>query len=382
VIDGFSFERTAHLLHFRSEDVAGRFRAVGVPLAKLERRSAILLDGREIPYPFQYNLWATPGAIARAVLAEIKDSQGRERPLGSFADMLTAAWGETAVAYFFRPYNEKLWGRPLEDLPADCAGAYLPPVDVELVEQGLRRPVHYRGYNGMFSFPESGRLGDVMDALAAPLGCIRYHAGVASVDLDRHELNAVDGSTTAYRALISTLPLGQLVRMAGIEAAPALFAATEIVNVRVGLRGRLRTPWHWLYAVDPHVPFHRINFPSNVNPRTCPPGCVSISIEYTVPPDRAPDSASVIAEAALDYLDGHGLVDAHELVVVSSATIAPAYVVQRAPGRATFTEIGQILAEYDVVLAGRFGTWDYLSIEEAFTSGICAANECLATVAA
>ncbi len=49
--------------------------------------------------------------------------------------------------------------------------------------------------------------------------------------------------------------------------------------------------------------------------------------------------------------------------------LEPAYVVNRSPGRPEFEEIRRRLAEAGVTLAGRFATWDYLSIEESFDSG-------------
>lgn len=378
VLDGFSFERTAHLLHFRSREVAEQFRTAGTPLRRIARRSAILFADREIPYPFQYNLWALPRGVSQAVLAETQKGRKRNGPMESFADTLTSAWGETAVATFFRPYNEKLWGRRLEDLPVDCAGAYIPPVDLQLIEQGARHRVHYEGYNGAFFFPDSGRLGDVMNALAVPLDCIDYETTVVGVDLQRREVRTEDGSTMAYQALINTLPLAELLAMACLEPSPELFAATELVNVRVGLRGRLRTRSHWIYIVDPDIPFHRIGLPSNINPHTCPADSVSLSIEYTVPRDREAASPEAIAETAIEYLAWHGLVEANEAVLVSSATVSPAYVVHRAPGRGPFSDIIRTLREHNVLLAGRFGIWDYLSIEEAFKSGARAADRCTA----
>ena len=95
------------------------------------------------------------------------------------------AGAHTLYEMFFRPYNEKLWGRPLTDLPADCVGAYLPATDLELAAAGAVGPTAYGGYNGTFFYPSSGRIGDAVDALAAPLaGRARYECAVSAIDLD------------------------------------------------------------------------------------------------------------------------------------------------------------------------------------------------------
>jgi hypothetical protein len=57
-------------------------------------------------------------------------------------------------------------------------------------------------------------------------------------------------------------------------------------------------------------------------------------------------------------------------------------VVRRAPGRRYFADITAKLARQCVHLAGRFGTWNYLSIEEAFESGIQAASAATGSVQA
>jgi protoporphyrinogen oxidase len=379
VLDGFSFERTGHVLHFKLPHVRRRFRRLAVPLEPLERRAAVLLDGREIPYPFQYNLWALGSrSLARSVVADMRRASRDGAADGSsFGDLLLSLWGARCVSLFLRPYNEKLWGRPLEELPADCAGGYLPKADLALAERGAESRVHLAGYNSTFLFPASGRLGDVMTALAAPIRSrIRCGAEVTDVDLERRELHTADGAAVPYARLISTIPLARLVRMAGLPAAPGpdLFAATRILNIRVGVRGRLHTPYHWVYVADAELPFHRIGFPQNVNPRTCPDGCVSLSIEYTIPDRGGRLSAAALADTALDYLSARGLIDVEERLLLAETVISPAYVVRRAPERPAFAELERTLTAHGVLLAGRFGTWDYLSVEEAFDSGLRAAE--------
>ncbi len=379
LVDGFSFERTGHVLHFALPHVEDRFRTLGVELERIERRAAILLGDREIPYPFQYNLWALGSRrLARSVVADMKRAPSNGQASRSFAELLVSLWGARGVSLFFRPYNEKLWGRPLEELPSDCAGRFQPKADLALAASGAERRVHVAGYNRTFLYPASGRLGDLMTALARPIReRIRCGAAVTAVDLARRRLQTADGTTIEYDRLISTIPLARLVEMSGLRTAGRdLFAATRILNVRVGVRGALRTPYQWVYVADPGLPFHRIGFPGNVNPATCPDGCTSLSVEYTIPARGRKLSAAAVAAAALDYVRRRGLVDVEERLFHDELLISPAYVVHRAPGRTEFAALERRLREHEVWLGGRFGTWDYLSVEGAFESGTRAAQGC------
>lgn len=368
----FKFDRTGHFLHFKGDLLPNGLERTGIPLDCIERRSAVLVGDKIVPYPIQYNLWALDSSpVAKAAVDElrVKGDESVEPP-GSLAELLLTSWGPTLYELFFRPYNEKIWGRPLVDLPADCVGGYLPRTDIELAARGAEGPTSYPGYNGTFYYPASGRVGDVADALTAPLGQrVLFDRPAVAVDLNARVLTAADGETFTYETLISTLPLDQLLVLAGESPSAELFEATEILNVRVGFRGAMRTSLHWAYIPDAGLPFHRIGFPGNVNPQTCPPGCASLSIEYTYPRDELPLSGEAVAASALEYLQALNLVDIQEILTVSDHLLSPAYVVNRSPGRAEFDVIRELLAYGNVLLAGRFGTWDYFSIEESFESG-------------
>ncbi len=370
-IAGFKFDRTGHFLHFKGDLLLDRLQGTAVSLDRIERQSAVLVGHAVVPYPIQYNLWALGSSrLAKAAVDELAAIGKPIDPQGSLADLLLSSWGPTLYEVFFRPYNEKLWGRPLTDLPADCVGAYLPVTDCELAAAGALGPTAYGGYNGTFFYPSSGRLGDAADALAGQLvGQARYGCVVRAIDLGARLVETADGKTFPYERLVATLPLDDLLVLAGEWPAPELFEATEILNVRVGFRGAVSTPHHWVYVPDAELPFHRIGFPGNVNHRTCPPGCASISVEYTYPRDGRPLRAEALAGWALDYLDELGFVDVQETLTVSERLLAPAYVVHRSPGRPEFDAIRELLAGGGASLAGRFGTWDYLSIEDAFGSG-------------
>ena len=372
-LDGFCFDQTAHVLHLRLAQSRERFRLLGVALRRTRRRAAIIVNEQLVPYPLQYNLWALgkPGLVA-SLLSEL--TQAAARPSGepaSFAELLRSRWGEGLVSLFFRPYNEKLWGRRLEELPADCAGDYLPEVDLELARRGACAPTEYEGYNGHFLYPASGRLGDIVARLAEPLRPrLSCAEAVVAVDLDGHEATTSSGRTIAYDRLVGACSLPRLLEAAGcLNGRGDLFDATTVANVRVALHGRMRTPLHWVYTPDADVPFHRVAFPRNLNSTTCPAGCVSLSVEYTLPLEGRRAPTADIADTAVAYAADLGLIEVEDVHGVWETVITPAYVLHRAPTREELCQLRSSLAERDVQVAGRFGEWDYLSIEQSFVSG-------------
>jgi len=379
-VDGFLFDQTGHFFHFSRPEVRQFFLECGVPLEVHRRQAAVAVRGRIVPYPVQYNLWALGDAtLAREAVEGAVEAAERARTAPaprSFAEYLDNTWGEALVALFHRPYNFKLWRRSLESLPADCAGNLAPPPNLDLMRRGCAEPVAYDGYNGTFLYPESGCLGDVVEALVAPLARgLRLEAAVRSIGLEDRALVTDDGREVPFDRLVSTMPLPRLLQAAGAAAPEAgLFDATRIAHVRVALRGAMRTGLHWLYVAEEALDLHRIGFPANVNPRTCPPGCVSLSLEYTLPAQGRCRTAAELTAAALDYLTALGLVEVEDCLSVSEVVLSPAYVVWRSPGRSWFAERTAGLARQRVEVAGRFGRWDYFSMEDAFASGWAAVD--------
>lgn len=376
-VDGFSFDRTGHGLHFTNPGVQEKFENMGITFERIRRQAAVIVDNHVVPYPIQYNLWALDSSVRQRAFEAAQSARAHMWSVPTtLASALRREWGDEMLDLFFRGYTEKLWGRRLEDLPADCSGRFLPQADLALIEAGTNGPTNYKGYNGTFLYPASGRLGEGVDVLAAPFAdATRLRTVVETIDLKRHLVRAVDGTEFHYSRLISTIPLPHFLNASGIPPPlNGLLDATTIVNVRVGARGRMLTPLHWIYIPDRAVDFHRIGFPANVNARTCPPGTISLSIEYTLPESKVRKSAYVVAEDARRFLVARSIIEIEEFISISDIVLEPAYVICRSPGRKWFSELAETLRSFDVILAGRFGLWDYLSIEGAFVSGMRAAN--------
>jgi protoporphyrinogen oxidase len=371
IIDGFALDRIGHFFHFKTKYLQNQLAKQGISLKRYQRQAAVIINGSAIPYPIQYNLWSLPIYSRHRALGDLKSAQSSSRKPKTFYEAITSSWGATLTKLFFSPYNEKLWQRSLDALPADCAGRYMPQVDVAMAERGCHNRQNYLGYNATFFYPKSGRIGDTTYALAARFTPnIRYNTEVVQIDTDRYRCYSSEGEFFEYDRLISTLPLPALIAMTkiGLDISP-MFDHTRVLSIRVGFQGEMNAPFHWIYTPKKKLPFYRIVFPNNLNLKTCPPGCASILIEHSIENDKQKPRSKEIASEALTYLSGNGFVDVEKMLVLNSLTISPAYLVYRASGRNFFTTLRKYLKTIGIFLAGRFGIWDYLSMEEAFLSG-------------
>jgi protoporphyrinogen oxidase len=371
-VQGFSFDRAGHFLHYSTDQFRKVVDGCGIDMEEVARRSAVILDGRIIPYPLQFNLWAADPVFRTAVLADLSDQDSVDTRTESFHATLTAIWGPTLTERFFRPYNEKMWGRPLASLPADCGARFIPKAAPDLVRLGAEAPVRGYGYNRTFVYPRSGRIQELADRLSAPFANrIRVNTKAGEIDLARRTIS-LNGNMETYDVLIHTGALSQVVARCNLKPArPDLFDCAELINLRVGFEGAMQVDDHWHYVPDPEIPFFRVGYPGNINPGTCPSGCASLSIELEarewLKHGAAPQR---FAERALAYLAELDILTWRKLCVVDTWTISPAYVVHRENGRGDFARLFEELSAHNVHMAGRYGRWEYFSLEEAYLSGV------------
>jgi len=381
-VGDFLFDRAGHFVHCRTRQFADVIRDSGIAFDEIARRSAVMLDTCVVPYPLQFNLWAASAEFREAVAAEIEDLPTEVDTHSGFNRLAREAWGDTLTKAFFEPYLEKVWSCDSSRLPAEWASRFIPQRDLEMIRRGMRQETRGYGYNATFLYPSSGRLGDLADVLAAPLnGSLRMETEVVSIDLDAHRVRCANGTTADYEVLVNTLPLDRFLALCGRELPDGLFRQAALLNLRVGFSGRVLRAEHWCYVPDVNVDFFRVGFPCNVNRRTCPPGRCSVSLEFGNAAESGIRDYARLATDALDYLAARDFLEYTAIECIDAQVIAPAYVANRMETDARLQSIASALRAEDVILAGRFGTWEYLSLEDAYLSGTEAASTAMAMMA-
>jgi protoporphyrinogen oxidase len=136
--------------------------------------------------------------------------------------------------------------------------------------------------------------------------------------------------------------------------------------VEVGARDLGGERFHWAYFPEKQFAFYRIGSPSEVNPALAPKGFRSFAVEFA---HRGPADSARFIEQALLALERCGLIDRRQVVFSRARTIPVAYVLfdhEHAEARAT---VQRHFERHGVQLAGRYGKWEYSSMEDALLSG-------------
>ena len=377
VAEGFSFDWTGHWLHARDPEVRAlvRERWLAGNILEVQRRAVVHSEGTWTKFPYQFNLHGLPPqTIADCLLGFV----GRDaaRPLRNADDFILAHLGEGFARHFMRPYNEKLFTVPCTELSPEWGGRFIPRPSLEEVVRGaVGLSKGDAGYNASFWYPAQGGIESLVHGIARDLagkGEVRLSARVEALDLPRRRLRLSGGDELSFERLVWTAPLSSLSRLLA-DAPPAVAQAAALlrsVSVTVVEVGAASLPaaerFHWAYFPETRFGFYRVGSPSEVNPALAPAGCRSFAVEFA---HRGPVDQAVLIESALAGLSACGLLERGSVRLARARTIPVAYVLfdhAHAPARA------QVLAHLDaagVQVAGRYGRWEYSSMEDALLSG-------------
>ena len=381
--EGFTFDVTGHWLHLRDEGVRSLvLETCGEEhFAPVQRLSRIWSHGVYTHYPFQANVYGLPPEVVRdCVMGAIEAERARPAVVSeadepeNFADWIRFYFGEGIARHFMVPYNAKLWGVPAEEITSRWCQRFVPRPQLEQIVAGAVGCNQSKmGYNATFLYPKQGGIQTVAEALADRCGRERIHLEERVIGLDPVAKRArlASGGELRYERLVSTMPLPLLIDSiadvpAEVRAARARLRAMEVSYLDVGIRGVLGQPDHWIYLPEERWPMYRVGSFSNAMPSMAPEGCSSLYIELS---DR--DTPLEALQPQIEEgLVAMGLIENREQILFSHPHRIPnAYVIYDQAYPESRSRIHEWLHQVDVLSTGRYGDWNYSSMEDALIDG-------------
>jgi UDP-galactopyranose mutase len=350
-------------------------------------------------YPFQGALHGLPPQVLKecligAIEARFGPLKGDARgtvtaePPRNFEEFIHRVWGDGIARHFALPYNRKLWAVPLSEMETSWLGGRVPLPDLEQMIDGALEPVPApMGPNARFGYPLRGGFQALMDGFLPLLNCeLALKTAVLQISPRQRTVRLDDGRSVGFDSLISTMPLPRLVAACGDEAPQAVrdaalglrHVAVRCVNlgVRIGGGRERLTEKHWVYYPEDSV-FHRIFVQGNASPHCSPPGCCGLTCEITYAASKPlPCDGAALIERCIADCRRVGMLSPDDEVISSGQVDMPgAYVVYDHARAAHVATIREWLAQYDIVLAGRYSEWEYYNSDHAFLAGRRAAGQ-------
>jgi protoporphyrinogen oxidase len=380
---GFTFDFTGHLLHLHRDYTRNLVRKLlGNNLYFCTRKAAIYSNGTLTPYPFQAHTYGLPKkVVSECVGGFIEAVKKYSDPATRQTSLPFSLWSERTFGtgihrHFMRPYNEKLWQVPLDEMTAEWCGMFVPQPKVEDVVSGSKKNTSKAfGYNTTFLYPKRGGIQVLALALGKNLN-VRLNTSFEEIRMGQKKVRASSGEWFDYDAVISTVPLVELLRKASDlpaqirEIIPRL-RWTSVLCVNLGVLRPKISDKSWIYFPEKKFLFYRVGFPMNFTPHAVPRGCSSMYVEVSHPPEKEIDfeDPGFIARVRKD-LEACGILKKRDKIpVVNFIPIRYGYVIYTPERGEQMRLIFRFLEENRIFSIGRYGEWKYSFIEEAILDG-------------
>jgi protoporphyrinogen oxidase len=374
-----SFTKDPRIQNLLAESVGSRYETLQISLNNY-------WQGHWPRHPVQLHLHGLPVDVIVKVIEDfVAEKQAPERPVGSYADWLVASFGRTFAELFPMRYTRKYHVTTAENMSADWVGPRIYRPSLEEVLRGALSPsAPHIHYITDFRYPTEGGFVSYLDKFL-PFASLMLDHRMVGLDLREQWIRFSNGAQARYDALISSVPLPDLVR--AIDGVPpdvlqasARLACSTCVLVNLGVSREDLSKAHMTYFYDEDVCFSRLSFPHMLSTRNAPPGTGSIQAEvyfsakYRPLPGRAEDwIGPVVAD-----LRRCGVLRQDDRILSAAARLVPfANIIFDLERAAALERVHEFLDQAGIAYCGRYGDWGYLWSDEAFKSGESAAQKAL-----
>ncbi|MBX3182196.1 MAG: NAD(P)-binding protein [Polyangiaceae bacterium] len=390
---GYRFDRTGHLLHLRDPEVRAEVLGwLGGDVVEVARRSRVYSHGVYTRYPYQANTFGLPPEVAGECLLGFLRAHFQPEPAEpprDFEAYCRRHFGDGISDHFMIPYNQRLWGVHPREITAAWCQRFVPLPKLEDVVAGaVGMNDRELGYNAHFLYPRLG-IGELPRGMLEALPTqareqVHLSASPVAIDVARRELHFEGGHVTRYQQLISSAPLNRLLSLmelpAEVQRAKELLRCTHLYYLDVASSAPCGNDLHWVYVPEARLPFYRVGCYSNFSEEMAPPGGSSYYVELA---DRSePDLATLLPEVTAGLVELGLLPSAEALRFARLRRIDHAYVIYDHHYYPALEVIRPFLEAAQVHSTGRYGGWNYSSMEDALLFGREAARAAAAGLTA
>lgn len=358
---GFDCDLAPHRLYSQDRALMDELASL-VPLHELTRRSRIHIGGKWIGDPvnalelmlkfFPRDSWAIGWHYLNR----------RPRPETSFESLVLSRFGRGLNEFFFKPYSEKLFGIPADEISPEWGRR---KIRVGGVRDMIRRSSKL--YFRRFLYPNAGGYGAICDRVHAEVrDAVQFgtrlvglqrdtRTGTFTLALDR------DGVREQLRvdALVSSLPLTTVLEPLGLSV-PMRFRPAMITYLLVK-RPRV-TRNHWFYLADAHFRLNRVAEFKNfaLDPASLPSDRTVLCCEAT-------NIEGLTVERVVQELVSVGVLHPAEVLDAKQVRLERAYPIYDLAYEENIARVREFVAvRPNLFLIGRNGQFEHKDVDEIF----------------
>ena len=274
-VDGSPFDiGGGHFLDNRLKDV-NRFLFNFMPESEwnlFSRDSRIVINGNEIDFPIEANIWqmGIDDQIEYLKAIAVAGCNTGEPIPNEFVKWIYWKLGKRIADDYMIPYNQKLFGDAFNEL-----GTYwlekLPNVSFEetLLSCLEKKPHGKLAGHVQFYYPKKYGYGELWKRMASSIeDKIQYESSVIGIDYDKKVVKTENGATYCADNIITTIPWPSVAEHCGMpEEIKKTLKMLKHNSIETRYyQDNIQSKAHWIYYPDTNLAYHRILLRSNFCP--------------------------------------------------------------------------------------------------------------------
>lgn len=382
VIDGFVFDYAPHILFPKYEYAARLIKDLLQDNLLIQSREAWIFHrscGLFTRFPFQAHLHGLPVSVVKDCLLGLFNATMREKERTSlpknYREWIEWTFGDGIAAHLMFPYAEKLWTVDPEVMNFDWVKNRVPRPKLEDVLEGaLAENPRKFGFNTAFWYPLRGGIEALPQSFLPRLANIHLEKRATRIDTKTKQIIFNDEERVSFDQLISTLPPQEILKLCDrvpedVKKASENLMHNSVLCVNLGIDREKITDKQWIYYHENEFSFHRISFPMNFSPWTCPKNTSSVCTEISYSPTKPLHKDNIVERVREDLIKGQILYPDDTILVSNVLDMKYAYIIYDHDHRKNVAKIHGFLRSCDIYPCGRFGEWEYFNMDDTLESG-------------
>ncbi len=366
--NGFQCDFAAHRLFTTDENVLAKLLKL-VPMGRHIRRSKIYLKGHWMRDPLDVmELGSRLKLKESAWIAWSYLFRPRSEPEESFEQFVLKRYGKGLYDYFFKPYTEKLFGIPGNEISVLWARQKVrlaSPLDK--IRENTKTKFQY------FYYPVRGGYGAISNRLYEDIHeHVHLNATVTGLECVDNRITTVryqkdgQGYEEKVDAVISTLPLTLTGRMLGHQFS-LKFQKVDAVYLQINRP--FLSDYHWIYFMDEEISINRMVEFKNMSVVDTPENTSVVCAEVT-------QEHEDVVEKVISDLIKVGLVKREEIVDTKVVREDFSYPVYNHAYSELLQDAQDTIGQYtNLFTVGRTAEFRHREVDDNFAAAIDTVNE-------
>ena len=366
---GFTWDIGGHITFSKSEYFNGLVKnLLKNKYLEHDRKSFIWIENNFIPYPIQNNIKDLPKEKVIECLMGLYDIRNNNVQTNNFKDWIFSVFGKGFADCFMLPYNNKVWAFPLEQMSSDWIANRVNKIEIKKLLENViyNRTDSDWGPNNKFIYSlENGTAGLFLEMASLVKDKLYLGKKLVNIDLKNKRLEFGDHTKASYDILISTIPVDNLIKLAGVKKLnneSSELKHNSILVVGIGIKKQPPSDKCWMYFPEYNCPFYRVTYLSNYSPKNTPgKGYCSLMCETSYSSHKKVNKNLIIDET-INGLINTKLIEKDDKELIVSKFLIDREYSYPIPSIGRDKALGAIqlfLEKNEIYSRGRFGSWKY-----------------------